>query len=937
MYLTRFLLLFIFAIVPVVTAQVYLDSTASVEARVSDLLSRMTMDEKIGQMTQAERGALNSESDISTYYLGSLLSGGGSHPGNNTAGEWAAMYNQYQIHALGTPLAIPLIYGVDAVHGHSNVLDAVIFPHNIGLGCTRNPELVREAARITALEVAGTGIDWTFAPCIAVPRDERWGRTYEGFGETAELAQMFAGAAVKGFQGDSLGATSSIVACAKHYLGDGGTTLGDDQGNTEVDEATLRSVHLPGYIDAIAAGSGTIMASYSSWNGVKMHGNYYLLTTVLKEELGFDGFVVSDWAGIDQLPGDYTSDIKESINAGIDMVMVPTNYIEFIDGLKALVQSGQVAESRIDDAVTRILRIKFRMGLFEHPYTNPGYTALVGSQPHRDVARQAVRESLVLLKKKDGILPLAKTGSKILVTGKSADDMGNQCGGWTISWQGASGDITTGTTVFEAIQQAAPGADVRLSDSMIAGFDPDVTVVVIGETPYAEGAGDRSDLNLDQDDILLVRQLKAAGQKVVLILLSGRPMILTPVLHAADVVIAAWLPGTEGAGISDVLFGDFQPSGLLGHSWPKSNDQIPINYGDADYDPLYPYGFGITSLDDSPAGSAPLPLSAEVRNDGMIEISFNKAMNDPSALSPQFAVYIDGGTTNYFQNAVLSSGDATTFIINPVQAITAGQSVTIDYSGTVVTSTDGGVLAGFSGFEVFPAFNPESAFAVPGLIQAENWSAMSGVQTEPTTDEGGGENVGWIDDGDWMEYTISVAEAGVYNLDLRVASLSAGGQVQFLLDGTAIGSTSIPVTGGWQTWTTISSEVSLENGLHTFRIFAELGGFNVNWFEFSPVLSLEEKRQQPEGFALLPNFPNPFNPTTTIEFRLDQAAGIKLAIYALNGSLIRSLINEHRPAGTHALTWDGKNDNGNAVASGIYLLRLSGGNHQVQRKIMLIR
>ncbi|MBN2365275.1 MAG: glycoside hydrolase family 3 protein, partial [Calditrichaeota bacterium] len=366
---------------------VYKNPAYSIEERTNDLLARMTLDEKIGQMTQADRGALVQESDIQTYLLGSILSGGGSSPTPNVPFIWADMVDSYQSYALKTRLGIPLIYGIDAVHGHNNVYTAVIFPHNIGMGCTRNPELVEKAARATAQEVAGTGIHWTFAPCIAVPRDERWGRTYEGFGETAELTVQMAGASVRGFQGRNLADPSSILACTKHFVGDGGTAGGDDQGDTRLDEQSLRDIHMAGYIEAIRNGVGSIMVSYNSWNGQKLHGHKYLLTTVLKGELGFNGFLVSDWAAIDQLPGDYASDIETSINAGLDMVMVPTRYKEFITTLRSLVENQKIPVSRIDDAVRRILRIKFRLGLFEKPLADRSLTTTIGSIQHRNLAR----------------------------------------------------------------------------------------------------------------------------------------------------------------------------------------------------------------------------------------------------------------------------------------------------------------------------------------------------------------------------------------------------------------------------------------------------------------------------------------------------------------------------------------------------------------------
>jgi beta-glucosidase len=539
-------------------------------------------------MTQVDRQYLESEADIRRYHLGSILSGGGSSPRDDTAPGWAEMYDRFQGEALATRLPIPLLYGIDAVHGHNNVRGAVVFPHNIGLGCTRDPDLVERVARATAEEVEATGIDWTFSPCVAVPRDERWGRTYEGFGETPDLVAEMAAAAVRGYQ-------PTILACAKHYLADGGTNGGVDQGDARMDEATLRSIHLPGYRSAVGAGVGTVMASYSSWNGQKMHGNHYLLTDVLKGELGFAGFVVSDWAGIDQLPGDYSSDIETAIGAGIDMVMVPQRYQEFTATLRTLVETGRVPMSRIDDAVRHILQAKVDAGLFETPYSDPSLLPRVGSDEHRLVAREAVQKSLVLLKNESGVLPLSKMATRIHVAGKNADDLGNQCGGWTITWQGASGAITTGTTILEGLRGAVlAGSEVSYSRDGSGAAGAEVGIVVIGESPYAEGLGDREDLSLDGEDVAAVAAVKSAGVPTVVVVVSGRPLILGRVLDHADALVAAWLPGTEGAGVADVLFGDQAPTGTLSHSWPRTMAQIPINAGDPGYDPLFPYGYGLT-------------------------------------------------------------------------------------------------------------------------------------------------------------------------------------------------------------------------------------------------------------------------------------------------------------------------------------------------------
>ncbi len=522
---------------------IYLNPDASINSRVIDLMERMTLEEKIGQMTQADHAAVSNIEDVKTYFLGSILSGGGSDPSSeNIPLDWTNLYDSFQLKALETRLSIPIIYGVDAVHGHSNVVGAVIFPHNIGLGATRNPGLVENAARITAIEISATGIDWNFAPCIAVPRDERWGRTYEGFGETPELAQLLGSAAVRGLQNDSLNMPTSIVACAKHYIGDGGTVGGDDQGNVELSEVELRAIHLPGYIDAIENDVKTIMASYNSWNGTKLHGHDYLLNDLLKDELGFEGFVVSDWAAIDQIPGDYTSDVETSINAGIDMVMVPNNYITFFTTLKSLVEQNRIPIERINDAVRRILRVKFELGLFESPLADRSLLPLVGSQEHRDVARQCVRESVVLLKKNDEILPIPKSNSKIFVAGEHADNIGLQCGGWSIQWQGASGDITAGTTILEGLRKVA--AEVEFIYDAEGNFgeeSADYAIVVVGEDPYAEGNGDSDDLKLRNSQINLVRKLKKMGLPVITILISGRPMIINTELHNSDALL---LPGS---------------------------------------------------------------------------------------------------------------------------------------------------------------------------------------------------------------------------------------------------------------------------------------------------------------------------------------------------------------------------------------------------------
>jgi len=579
---------------------------SSFDAQVKPLLARMTLAEKIGQMTQPDQEHIKDLADIETYFVGSILSGGSSDPKEgNSLQAWTDLYDRLQRHTTNTRLKIPILYGIDAVHGHNNILGAVIFPHNIGMGCTRNPALVERMERVTAEEVRATGIQWAFAPCVTVPQDIRWGRTYEGFSEDPQLVREMAGAAVRGFQGTDLANPLSVLACTKHFAGDGGTAFGSaqggrglDQGDTRVDEATLRRIHLQGYIAAVQAGVGSIMPSYSSWNGVKVSGNKHLLTEILKQELGFQGFLISDYNAIDQVDRDYKKAIGISINAGMDMAMVPSRYKEFIADLTQLVNEGVVPMARIDDAVTRILRVKFAMGLMDQKRSQLADRRLhktFGSAAHRQVAREAVRQSLVLLKNQNKILPLKKTAARIHVGGKSADDLGNQCGGWTIDWQGKSGDVTPGgTTVLAAIRQAvAKGTQVTFSKDGTGAAGATVGVVVIGELPYVEGYGDRADLALAQEDVAAVTNMKAAGIPVVVILFSGRPMILGGVLEKADAVVAAWLPGTEGEGIADVLFGDFRPTGKLSFAWPRSMAQVAKHPGDKEYDPLFAFGYGL--------------------------------------------------------------------------------------------------------------------------------------------------------------------------------------------------------------------------------------------------------------------------------------------------------------------------------------------------------
>jgi len=610
--------IFVFLIASLSTGCSSQSRLSSYDPQVKELLEQMTLEEKIGQMTQPEQDrVLSNPGDMQKYFIGSVLSGGGSDPADgNSLEAWTDLFDRIQEEAMKTRLAIPVLYGIDAVHGHSNVLGAVIYPHNIALGCTRDVELVEKIGRVTALETRATGIQWTFGPCVTVPLDIRWGRTYEGFSEDSILVRSLGEAAVRGFQGSDLSNPLAILACAKHYVGDGGTSPvtaafpGFPQGkqprfmlnagDTQVDEATLRRIHLSPYIAAIEAGVGSIMPSYSSWNGVRCSASKRLLTEILKEEFGFEGFLISDYNAINQIDRDYKKAVMISINAGMDMAMAPNTYREFFNTLKELVEEGKVPMERINDAVTRILRVKFAMGLMDKERAQLADRTLqsdFGSPQHRALAREAVRKSVVLLKNENRTLPISKRIPRIHMAGKSADNIGNQCGGWTIQWQGQSGTVTPGgTTILEAVKATvSEDTDVTYSLDGTGAEGASLGIAVIGERPYAEGMGDRQNLSLDAEDIATVNNLKSAGIPVVVLVISGRPLIVNDILPQTDALLASFLPGTEGQGIADVLFGDYNPTGKLSFSWPKSNDQLPLNINmpKSEYDPLYAFGYGL--------------------------------------------------------------------------------------------------------------------------------------------------------------------------------------------------------------------------------------------------------------------------------------------------------------------------------------------------------
>jgi beta-glucosidase len=596
----------------------YGDPGLPAAARAADLLSRMTLEEKAGQMTLVEKNSI-APVDVAARSIGGVLSGAGGSPRPNTPEAWAEMVRGFEEAALQTRLAIPLLYGADAVHGHGNVPGAVVFPHNIGLGAGRDPDLVERVARTTAEELVATGVNWNYAPAVAAPQDIRWGRTYEGFGERTGLVSRLGATAIRGMQntadGFGLGWPGTVLATPKHFVGDGGTAWGSstfflqqrymlDQGVTAVDEATLRAVHLPPYVEAIAAGARCIMVSFSSWGGLKMHAHRVLLSGVLKGELGFRGFLVSDWGGVHQVSPDPYAAVVTSINAGLDMVMVPYDYKPFLDDLVCGVRSGDIGIERIDDAVRRILTVKFELGLFEHPFGDDARLAQLGCEAHRQLAREAVRKSLVLLKNEGDTLPLAVDTPSIYIAGRAADDIGIQCGGWTVEWQGLPGAITPGTSLLQAVRAACSQATTVAYDPLGEFARPAaraaIGIAMVGELlPYAEGIGDRADLSLSPEDQSAIRALRERCERLVVILISGRPLIVSDWLDQADALVAAWLPGTEGQGVADVLFGGAPFTGRLPYTWPRAMDQLPFDFAhlpaSGPGSPLYPYGYGLSA------------------------------------------------------------------------------------------------------------------------------------------------------------------------------------------------------------------------------------------------------------------------------------------------------------------------------------------------------
>jgi beta-glucosidase len=638
-----------------------------IETKVASLVATMTLEQKVAQMIQPEIRDITVE-DMRKYGFGSYLNGGGAFPDNNkhaTPADWIKLAESLYQASVDDSIdgsTIPTMWGTDAVHGHNNVIGATLFPHNIGLGATNNPILIEKIAEITAKEVMVTGIDWVFAPTVAVVRDDRWGRTYEGYSEDPDIVKAYSAAIVKGLQGsvdnDFLGDTR-VISTVKHFIGDGGTVGGDDQGDNITSESDLYKLHAQGYVGGLTAGAQSVMASFNSWHGDKLHGNKYLMTDVLKDRMGFDGFIVGDWNGHGQVKGCTNESCPQAVNAGLDIFMVPTSaWKPLYENTIAQVNNGEISLTRIDDAVSRILRVKIRAGLFDKPSPEnrllSGKTELIGSAAHRKVARQAVRESLVLLKNKENLLPLKPT-QNVLVTGDGADNIGKQSGGWSITWQGTGNtnkDFPGGSSIYSGIKQVvnAAGGKVQLSVAGKFNEKPDVAIVVFGEEPYAEGNGDLDNLEYqrgNKTDLALLKRLKEQGIPVVAVFISGRPMWVNAELNSSDAFVAAWLPGSEGNGVADVLFSQIDGSvnhdfvGKLSYSWPAHSDQTTVNRFDVDYTPLLPYGFGLTYGDENILSDG-LSESSSAKSNNELTV---KALFDRSVKAP-FHLYLSNEKEN---------------------------------------------------------------------------------------------------------------------------------------------------------------------------------------------------------------------------------------------------------------------------------------------------
>jgi len=766
----------------IVDKSIYMDATREVEERVEALMAQMTLEEKIGQMLQAEqtesRGGASPE-DAGEYAIGAMLfSGGAIPPTGNMPTDWKERAELYETAALETRLGIPLLFGVDAIHGHNNVYGATIYPHSIGIGAAANPELARQIGAAAAEEIRATGTQMTFSPTLGLPQNERWGRFYECFTEDAELAGALGAAYIEGYQGvegeEDFLSSFHVLATAKHYIAEGMTENGTNQGNVVIDEEIFNQILndelLVPYRDAVAAGVRCVMVSYHSINGEGIHANKELITDILKEELGFEGIVVSDYNAITKLltPDDsYKDKLKLAVNAGIDMFMEPHNWDEFLSTLKELVEEESVSMERIDDAVSRILTVKFEMGLFEEPFADDSLMDTIGSKEHRELARQAVRESMTLLKN-DTVSDSSKTViemlseyDNILVAGTAAHDIGIQCGGWSITWQGSTGETTEGTTILEGIREVVGDTKtITYSENGTVLNTAEAAIVVVGERPYSESKGDRQpgELVLPENDQAVIANIRKSNPDIpiICVLITGRPITIANELADMDALVCAWLPGTEGAGVADILFGDDEFTGTSPVTWPWYALDVTEKFTD-ESKVLFPLGTGLKKDGTS------------IKEDGQTMI---------------------------------------------------GEQPEEPYDDTIIRFDDEG-----------------------GTFEAEDIYGQFETVTEYKEGASGGACLGGIYGASEARYKIDVAKAGTYQIEIRIAVGRDDpwqGMLKIFIDDEVEGiSPVLTYTGGWgeaeSDWTVITIETYLDEGEQTFKLEADDWGFNIDCFTFTRI------------------------------------------------------------------------------------------------------
>jgi beta-glucosidase len=806
----------------------------SIDEQVAELMKTMTLEDKIGQMLIVDYSSIrNSIADITNYKIGNVLFGADSDPELNTAGSWAALTDSLQKTALAANLHIPLFIGADAIHGHSNVSNATIFPQNIGMGCTRNARLVSEEGKITASEVSATGIRLVFSPSFVTARDERWGGTYESYGEDPALVTQMGNAYITGFNSFQLPEGGSALACPK-YSG----AVSYNAEATEGKNAVVYSGKIMPVTDSALVNSGAIMFSSMLLANDQKTENQLKIIQTLKKNSNFKGFVVSDWETVTYMQGEYQTVVKNAINAGIDMFMETSSYKQFIETMKLCVTNGDISKERIDDAVKRILTQKIKIGLFKHPYAYKELLEKIDDKGDKNIARQCVRESAVILLNKNNGLPISKKAVRIHIAGSGANNMAMQCGGWTIGWQGLGEKEIPGLTFLEALNKACSGTKITYSKNGQGATGAEVGIVVIGEEPYAEWYGNKKELFLSQEDINAVMNIKNSNVPVICVLLTGRPLILDPILNYCDAIVEGWLPGPEIEGLTDVLFGDVKPKGLLSQSWPVSMKQISENVGDANYNPLFPYGTGITTLE-SAKSSAPRLLSANVvKKGGAIELAFSKPISEYSAII-NFSITTAEGTQRPLSGE-LKADNPNCLILALKDSIKPNQKVQINFETGEIKAKDGGTVQPFKHFMVYnPITTLKKIFKIPAMIQAEKYSDQREIDIQDCWDDKGGQAI-VLEKGEWVEYLLNSSFPGFYSIIFRIQATKKT-ELSLSIDGREVGTVKIPATkpGAWSS--VEMKKVYITNGKQDFTISAKGETVSLNWISFDSFVNFTSK------------------------------------------------------------------------------------------------